>query len=160
MFCDQVVVHDPAAYKVLLDNPFQHRRIACAVPGAFGIDDGNRPAFADAEAVRLRAQDPALFGQTHLLEALLQKLPRREPAIALAAFRFRLIAAEKNVPPRHWHADGCGDLALRITHVEQLAPAPSPYTPKASGSHSSPNSLGGAMYPTKADAATTAGLAR
>ena len=34
------------------------------------------------------------------------------------------------------------------------------HTPKSSGVHSRPSSLGGAMYPTRADEATTAGLAK
>jgi hypothetical protein len=34
------------------------------------------------------------------------------------------------------------------------------YTPYLSGSHCSPNSVGGAMYPANADAATTDGEAR
>jgi hypothetical protein len=37
---------------------------------------------------------------------------------------------------------------------------PRDYTPNRSGSHVSPSSSGGAMYPANADAATTEGLAR
>ena len=70
----------------------------CAVPRALGIDDRNRAAFADAEAIGLGAQDAALLGQAELLQAALQELPRREAAILVAAFRLGLIAAEKDVP--------------------------------------------------------------
>ena len=58
---DQVVANDLAADEVFLDDSLEDGRIAFAVPRAFGIDHGNRAAFSDAEAVRLRPQDPALL---------------------------------------------------------------------------------------------------
>ena len=68
MLRDQRIVDDAAADEMFLDDPLEHRRIALPVPRAFGIDDGDRPAFADAQAVRLGAQDAALLGQAELLQ--------------------------------------------------------------------------------------------
>src|SRR5690349_9530469 len=90
---------------MFLDNPLEHRRIAAAVPRALGVDDGDGAAFADAEAVHFRPEDAALFGEPELLQPALEELPRGQPAISLAAFRRRLIAAEENVPARRGHAD-------------------------------------------------------
>src|SRR6185436_15351378 len=97
MMRDQRVHDDAAADQMFLDDPLENRRVALAVPGAFGVDDGNRPAFTDAQAVRLGSQDATLFGQPKLLEAPLQEVPCRKAAILVAAFRLGLIAAEKDV---------------------------------------------------------------
>ena len=107
----------------------------CAVPGALGIDDGDRTAFADAKAVRLGAQDAALLGQPELLEAPLQKVPRREAAILVAAFRLRLIAAEKDVPPRDRHADALRRSRAAIRHAISFSRA-------RAITHQTPNSSG------------------
>jgi hypothetical protein len=47
---------------MLLDDPFEDCRIARSIPGAFGIDDRDRTAFADPEAIDFRAKDTALLG--------------------------------------------------------------------------------------------------
>src|SRR5438309_5278452 len=99
---------------MLLDNPLEDRRIAARVPRALGIDDRNRSAFADAQAVRFRAEDAALLGEPELPKAPLQELPRGEAALLVAALRRRLIAAEKDVAARDGHADGLRGRALRI----------------------------------------------
>ena len=114
MRLDQVGGDDAAGNQVFLDDALEHGRIACAVPGAFGIDDRNRAALADAQAVGLGAQDAALVRQAELLQPPLQKVPRRQAAFLLAALRGRLVAAEKDVPPRDGDADRGGDLSLRF----------------------------------------------
>ena len=63
MLADQVVADHLPADEVLLDNAFQHGRVAVAVPGSFGIDDGHRPARADPQAIGLGPIDPAGAGQ-------------------------------------------------------------------------------------------------
>ena len=109
MLEDDRVAHRLAADQMFLDDPLEDRRIALPVPGALGIDDSNWPAFADAQAVRLGAEDAAVLGKPELFEARLQELPGDQPAMQVAALRLGLIAAEKNVPPRHRNAD-----ALRL----------------------------------------------
>ena len=82
------VVDDAAADEVFLDDPLEHRRIALAVPGAFRIDDGDRAAFADAQAVRLGAQDAALLGQARALSAAASGSPTprgRDPCRSISA---------------------------------------------------------------------------
>src|SRR5437764_14742146 len=101
MLRDQRVDDRTAADQVLLDDPLELRRIALAVPRAFGIDDCNRTAFADAQAVGFTAENSALVREAQLPQPRLQKFPRREPAGEVAALRLCLIAAEKDVPPRN-----------------------------------------------------------
>src|SRR4051812_22060638 len=91
MLRDERVLDDSAADEVFLDDPLEHRRVALPVPGAFGIDDRDRAAFADAQAIGLAAKDPALLRQAELLEARLQIVPGGESALLVAALRLRLI---------------------------------------------------------------------
>src|SRR5262249_12029080 len=109
---DQKLANGLPANQMLLDDALQHWRVAPRVPRAFRIDDGDRSAFADAQAVRLCPQGAALLRQTELLQAALEEVPRCEAAILLAALRVGLIAAEKNVTPRDRNADALRDLAL------------------------------------------------
>src|SRR4051794_20716588 len=102
---DERISHDAPGDEMLLDDPLEDGRIALRVPRAFGVDDRDRSAFADAQAVGLGAEDAALLRQTELLQPPLEKLPRGEAAVFLAALRVRLIAAEEDVPPRDRHAD-------------------------------------------------------
>src|SRR5262249_4311103 len=107
---------DAAADEMLLDDPLEDRRIAPAIPRPFGIDEGNRAALADSEAVRFRAQDAALFRQAELLQPPLEEVPGSQTAIFVAALRLRLVATQKNVPPRDRHADDFGLQPLEIRH--------------------------------------------
>src|SRR5215470_3279417 len=99
---------------MLLDDPLEDRWIARRIPRAFGVDDRDRTALADAQAVGLRPQDASLFRQAELLQPALQEIPRRQAAILLAALRVGLIAAEKNVAPRDRDADALRDVALGL----------------------------------------------
>jgi acetyl esterase/lipase len=102
---DYVRSNRAAAHQVFLDNLLQDRRVARTVPGAFRVDDRNRPAFTDAEAVGFRPQDATLLRQPELLQPPFQELPRGKPAFLFTAFRGRLIAAEKDVATGYRHAD-------------------------------------------------------
>ena len=117
---DQKLFHRLAPDQMLVDDAIQDRRIALAVPGAVRIDHGDRPSFADPQAIGFRAKDPALLGQSQLLQAALQVIPRRQPAIFLAAFRVGLVAADEDVPPGHADADAVGYLFLRNRHRPSL----------------------------------------
>src|SRR4051812_25103701 len=85
MILDQVLADDSSLDQMLLDDPFEYRRIAGAVPRAVGIDDRDRSAFADSKTVGFRAQDAALVGQPELLEPALQELPGGEASLLRAA---------------------------------------------------------------------------
>ena len=61
MLRDQRGFNDAAADEMFLDDPLEDRRIALPVPRTFWIHDGDRSAFADAQAVHFRAQNPALL---------------------------------------------------------------------------------------------------
>jgi hypothetical protein len=109
---NEQIIDNAAAHQVLLDNPLERGRIAAAIPGAFRIDDGDRPAFADSEAIRFGPQDSALFRKTELLQTPLEKLPCGKALLFLATFWRRLVAAEKDVTPRHRHTNAVGNLFL------------------------------------------------
>src|SRR5437899_8159772 len=111
---NQEVFDDASGDEMLLDDPLEDRWVAGSVPRALGVDDCYRSSLADPEAIRFRAKDAALLGQPELLEPPLEKFPRREAAILLAALRRRLIAAEENVAPRDGYADRIGGTPLRI----------------------------------------------
>jgi hypothetical protein len=58
---DQIFTDDAAGNQMFLNDSLQHRWIALAVPSSLRVYDRNRPTFADAEAVGLRAKDAALL---------------------------------------------------------------------------------------------------
>src|SRR5258708_16758223 len=91
---NQMVGGDSPREEMLLDDRFEHRRIARGVPGTLGIHDGDRSAFADAQAIRLCAQDAALLRQSELFEPPLEKVPLGKPVILLPALGTRLVLAE------------------------------------------------------------------
>src|SRR5438128_1955489 len=109
-----MVGDDSAADEMFLNDALENRRIARPVPGTFGIDDGNRSALADPQAIRLGSEDAALLGEAELLQPPLEKIPRGKAAVLLATLRVRLIAAQKDVPPRDADPDALRDCALRL----------------------------------------------
>src|SRR5258705_345853 len=117
---DQMVVDDPARDEMFLDDPLEDRGITCAVPSTFWVHDGNRPAFADAQAVGLRAQDAALLGQLQLLQPALEKRPGFQAAFLVAALRLLLVAAEEDMAPRDRHADVRRDIPLGLGHGQEV----------------------------------------
>src|SRR5206468_7635445 len=96
------------------------QRIARLVPRPFRINERDRTALTDAQAVRLGTQNTALFRQPELLQPALEKVPRGKTALFLAAFRGGLIAAEENVAPRHRDADAVGDCINLKSQVSTL----------------------------------------
>ena len=117
MLDDETVGDDATADQMFLDDPLENRRIARGIPRTFRVDDGDWAAFADAEAVGLGAEDAALLRQAKLLQPALEKIPRREPAIFLAALRRGLVATQKDVAFRDGNTNCGGYGALRIRHV-------------------------------------------
>ena len=117
---DQVFTDDAAGDQVFLNDPLQYGRVALAVPGTFRVYDRNRPTLADAEAVGFGAKDAALFREPQLLETALEEIPRGEAALLVTTFRFRLIAAEKDVASRDRYTDAGRDLSLGIRHAGSI----------------------------------------
>src|SRR5688572_4977596 len=107
---------------MLLDDPLERRRITFPVPRAFGIDDGNRSAFADLQAVGLAAKDAALIGQAKLFQTALQVVPRDDTALEVTTLRLGLFSAEKNVTTGDWDADRDGDFLLCVGHEVSAGP--------------------------------------
>ena len=109
MLGDSVVGDDPPRHEVVVDDALEHRWVALSVPCALRIDDGDRSALANPEAVGLRSKDPALLGQAQLLQPPLEKIPRGQPALLIAAFRCRGVAAKKDMPSRNGNTNRLGN---------------------------------------------------
>jgi hypothetical protein len=110
----------PPADEMFLNDAFEHRRITVAVPSPFRVHDRNRTTLADAEAVGFGAKDAAPLRELQLFEATLQKIPRRDAPLLVAAFGFGLIAAKKNVAPGNRHTNAGRDLSLGIAHAGSI----------------------------------------
>jgi hypothetical protein len=85
--------------QVLLNDSLQYRRIALTVPSAIRVDNGDRSAEANSQAVRFGAEDPSLTGQMELLQTAFQEVPSLERAILVTTLGLCLIAAEEDVSP-------------------------------------------------------------
>jgi hypothetical protein len=111
---DQELLDDASTEEMLLDDSLEHRRITLSVPRAFWIDDGDRSAVTDAQAVHLAAKHAAVLRQPELAESPFEELPGSEATGFLAAFRVGLVATEKNMPARDTDADDlcCGALTF------------------------------------------------
>jgi hypothetical protein len=105
---------------MFLNDPLQNGRIAFAIPGTFRVYDRDRTTFADAEAIGFGAKDAALFGELQLFETSLQKIPCGKAALLVAAFGFRLIAAEKDMTPCDGHTYAGRDFSLGIGHAGSI----------------------------------------
>ena len=112
---NQMIGDGLAADEMFLDDPLEDGRIALAIPRAFRVDDGNRSRLADAEAVRLRAQN-AVVRQPKLDQAPLQVIPRHDRSLAIAAFRLGLVAAEEDVAPRDPESQLLDDGLFTVRH--------------------------------------------
>ena len=112
----QVFSNDAAGDQMFLNDALDDRRRHRVIPRAIRIHHGNRPRFADAQAVGFGAKDAALFGELQLLETPLQKIPCGKATVLVAAFGFGLIAAEKDVASGDRHTNAGRDLPLGIGH--------------------------------------------
>ena len=65
MLGEHIFTYHAASHQVLGDDALEYRRIAAATTPV-RIDDGNRTALADAQAVRLGPQDAALLERPSL----------------------------------------------------------------------------------------------
>ncbi len=108
----QILLHNPAADEMLLDDLFQYRRIATAVPSAVWIDQRDGAAGANLKTVRLAAKDSAGSEEAQLLETRFEIVPSHERLLARAAFRLRLVAAKKDVPADRRHMQLLGQPPL------------------------------------------------
>src|SRR5438876_9652476 len=104
-----MVGDNSAADEMFPDDPLENRRIAVPVPGAFGIDDGNRPALADAQAVCFGPENAAPLGEPELVQPQLQKRPRGKAGVLLTTLRARLIAGQEDVRSSGTVVDSMGD---------------------------------------------------
>ncbi len=109
------------ADEVLLDDYFQHFRGAGVIPCAFWINDGDGAVEADAQAIRLGAEDFGIFatGEVELLEAGFEKFPGCEAGFFGATFRFRLIGTKEDVAFDFTDAEG-GCAVMEIVHLEGM----------------------------------------
>lgn len=86
---------DFPADQVLLDDALQHFWGTRVIPDALRVNHGDRPADADAKAVRLGPEN--FRREPELLEPPLEVFPRFQPGFLRAALRLGLIRAEEDV---------------------------------------------------------------
>ena len=115
VFDDQHVAYGSTPEQMLLDDSLEHRWVAVTIPGAFGVDDRDRPTFAHPQAVGFSAQDTTASRQAKLVEATLEILPGLQPAAPLTILGGRLIAAEENMTCGNVDTDTCRDSALTLS---------------------------------------------
>ena len=120
MRSDQIFTDDAAGEKMLLNDALEYGRVALAVPRTFRVHDRNGTSLADAEAVGFCAKDAALLGELQLFEPSLQETPCGKATLLITALRFSLIAAEKNMAPRHRHTNAGRDFSLGIRHAGSI----------------------------------------
>src|SRR5690606_33695580 len=84
----------------------EHFDVAGVVPDPFGVDDRDRAAGANLQAVGLRAEDAAVAGELKFLEAALEVFPSLESRLLVDALRLRLVGAEEQVTLDFVSADG------------------------------------------------------
>ena len=138
MFEDEGILHGPPRDQVFVDDPLEDRWIALAIPGAIGVDDGDRSTLAHPQTVGLGSQNASSVRQAQLLEPALEKSPRDQASLLLTTLRCRLIAAQQDVTSRHvdtdrrqltllafgapaldgWIGHGLGDLRLERRNSE------------------------------------------
>ena len=107
-----------------MDDAFQHFRGAGVIPDAFGIDEGDRPAHANTQAIRFRAVNERLRSdQVQLGEPALQKFPGGQGFFARTAFGIGRVGAEKNMAAEFFHTKlfHGGQAFLRLTDAENQA---------------------------------------
>lgn len=97
---NEMLLDNLATDQMLLNNLFQHSRIATAVPCSFGINQSDRPAGADAQAVGFRSEDATLLAEAEFLQSPFEIVPGDQRTLVVATLRLGLIAAEKNMPLR------------------------------------------------------------
>ncbi|WP_246744866.1 hypothetical protein [Methylocystis sp. Sn-Cys] len=93
-------VDDRAANKVLFDNLIEVLWSASPVPDALWIDDRNRPARTNSEAVRFGALDAASLAQAELLQPFLEMVPGSGGQFVAATGLLAAFHAEENVTAR------------------------------------------------------------
>lgn len=94
---------------MFLDDAFQHDRGTVVIPRAFGIDDGDGPAHANAQATGFGAIDQRLRAdETKFFQPTFQKIPRGQCLFARTAFGFTGIGAKKDVAAKCFEAERGG----------------------------------------------------
>ena len=105
---------------MFLDDSFQHGRATRVIPRAFGIDDGDGAAHADAQARGLGAIDERVGAdKIQFLQACLEKIPRGLTRFARAALGFLGVHAEEDVARDFFEAEfggGGGEFGINRVH--------------------------------------------
>ena len=104
---ERQIFHNAPADEMFLYDALHRLRSDVMIPDAFGIDEGDGSALADAEAIGARTVD--LVQQAEFAQTPLEIVPSLDAFFAGAAFGLGLIGAQKNVA-----ADG-GQLQIRDT---------------------------------------------
>ena len=106
---------------MFLDDAFQHFWPARVIPDAFGINDRNRPANADAQAVGLRAKNQRSAPSSLIPSTAALKIPTRPGSFRARNIWFGRVGAKKNVTPEFFDAKRFHGGFQLIGHVRKVA---------------------------------------
>jgi len=119
IFRERKFLDDFPVNQMLLNDAFQNFRRATVIPHAFRINDGDRPARADTQAIDLGAIDQRRRpGQAQFLEPVFQKFPRGDGLFARTTFRLGRIGAQKDVPAKFIQPQSFNRI-LQFIHVQR-----------------------------------------
>ena len=109
--CKSEFFNNSPVNQMFLYDSLNHFRRAGMIPDAFGINHGDRPLRADAQAIRFGAINQRLrLGKIQFFEPPLQVIPRFKPLLFRRALRLSLVRTKKNVPPIFFQAVSLGGL--------------------------------------------------
>lgn len=83
---------------MVLDDSFQHLLVTGMVPDAIRPDDGDRPRFADSQAIGLAPGNTTVIGEPELAQSLLEIFPSLAAIFARTAFPLARFGAKEDVP--------------------------------------------------------------
>jgi hypothetical protein len=92
---ETVLFYYLAADQVFLDDALQHFWCGGVIPDAFGVDDGDGPAFADTEAVGLGAIH--VVEESQFSQAAFQVVPGFDAHLSRAALRIGLLGTQEDM---------------------------------------------------------------
>lgn len=93
-----MLMANPTTDQMSLNDLFEDTFVTTAIPSPFRVDDSDRATAANPQAIGFGAIDAALPGQIQFFQSILEKVPRCQRSFSVAAFRFRRVGTQKDVP--------------------------------------------------------------
>lgn len=103
---------------MLLNDALQHFRGTGVIPDTLGINDGDRTALTNAQAIGFGAEHQRLrTDEVEFLEATFEKFPGHNPLLFRATLRFGLVSAQEDVAAEFLEAEFLNFKLKQIAHA-------------------------------------------